>query len=131
MADNAMDFRIQLDRAFQEKVQGKILEATKAISIGLLGVIPRTPVDTGHARWNWLASVDAPLSGEIDGTDKTGEAAIDRARAVIDSLQLGQRFFLSNNAPYIQRLEEGWSKQAPAGMVAVTVASIQMRLGAL
>lgn len=30
--------------------------------------------------------------------------------------------FLTNNLPYIERLERGWSKQAPTGMVALTVA---------
>ena len=37
----------------------------------------------------------------------------------------GNVVYLTNNLPYAQRLEyEGWSKQAPAGMVRVNMARI-------
>jgi hypothetical protein len=30
---------------------------------------------------------------------------------------VGDLYYLTNNLPYIERLEYGWSKQAPGGMV--------------
>lgn len=33
--------------------------------------------------------------------------------------------YIHNSLPYANRLEHGWSKQAPLGMVAVTVASLR------
>jgi len=33
--------------------------------------------------------------------------------------------YLTNNLPYAQRLEEGYSQQAPAGMVALTIQEFQ------
>jgi len=70
-------------------------------------VVKLTPVDTGRARMNWMAGVNAPGDGGVKET-------IARAR-------LGDSLFLTNNLPYIEALEYGSSKQAPKGMVRVTV----------
>ena len=37
----------------------------------------------------------------------------------------GDVIYLTNNLPYAVPLEEGYSKQAPAGMVALTVQDFQ------
>ncbi|HNU27153.1 MAG TPA: hypothetical protein PKJ38_13680 [Planctomycetota bacterium] len=89
-------------------------------------VILRTPVDTGRARGNWQTTVGAPAIGEL-GTRhnaKTGGAPIARAITVGQAWKAttGASILLTNNLPYIERLEHGYSKQAPAGMVAITVA---------
>ena len=44
---------------------------------------------------------------------------------VANDFKAGHVFYLVNNLPYIRRLEQGWSQQAPAGMVAVTVSEFQ------
>lgn len=87
-------------------------------------VILRTPVDTGRARGNWQTTVGAPAFGTLDETDKSGRAAIARATTVCLAWKAvsGAWIFLANNLPYIERLEHGYSKQAPSGMVAITVA---------
>jgi len=38
---------------------------------------------------------------------------------------LGDIVYLANNLPYAQRLEDGWSQQAPEGMVKLTVQRFQ------
>ena len=92
-------------------------------------VILRTPVDTGRARGNWQTTIGAPAFGTLDETDKSGRAAIARATTVCLAWKAvsGAWIFLANNLPYIQTLEHGrvgnrGSKQAPSGMVAITVA---------
>lgn len=76
--------------------------------------ILRTPVDLGRARGNWGLTVSA---GQID---KTGAVTIDRVtREVIDS-DYRAGFSLVNALPYIERLEYGYSGQAPQGMVRIT-----------
>jgi len=87
-------------------------------------VILRTPVDTGRARGNWQSTVGAPAFGTLEETDKSGRAAIARATTACLAWKTvsGASILLTNNLPYIERLEHGHSKQAPAGMVAVTVA---------
>lgn len=69
-----------------------------------------TPVDTGHARANWVPSVDSPAVAEVDGA-----AAHDEGVVAVLNARLANNVYVSNNAPYISRLIGGSSTQAPAG----------------
>jgi hypothetical protein len=40
-------------------------------------------------------------------------------------LEAGSIFYLTNNLPYGERLEYGYSKQAPSGMVRITLAEYE------
>jgi hypothetical protein len=91
-------------------------------------IIKRSPVDTGRFRNNWQASVNSPAVGVTSATDKTGNAAVQESSALINNFQIGATFYLTNNLPYANRLEYGWSKQAPSGMVRRTVAEIEQRI---
>ena len=70
----------------------------------------------GNSRNNWHCTVGAPFIGEdATGTEAKILAAIPR--------QAGSVVYLTNNVDYIHRLEyEEHSRQAPAGMVRVSVA---------
>ncbi len=83
----------------------------------LTTVIPATPVRTGRARSNWNASLErADLSTRpTDGT--SGDKALQRGAGIIRQAKDGQSIFISNNLPYIQVLNAGSSKQAPAGFI--------------
>lgn len=87
-------------------------------------VILRTPVATGLARGNWQSTIGAPAFGTLKDTDPSGRAAVARATTVCLAWKAtsGASILLTNNLPYAQALEHGHSKQAPAGMVAITVA---------
>lgn len=79
-------------------------------------VVLATPVDTGRARSNWLAKIDAPAEGTVEPKDPS--SAIADAAAVVAAYGPNNvSIHLTNNLPYIQRLNEGWSAQAPAGFV--------------
>lgn len=83
----------------------------------------------GRARNNWFSSVGAESTETTKSKAKTGQAAIDRAKAKSKTLKAGQSFYLTNNLPYIRRLEyEGWSTQAPAGMVRISIAEAEQAL---
>jgi len=83
-----------------------------------------TPVDTGWARSNWVPSIGQAFGGTA-GTKAAAEAGIldtgaqQRGLAqVAAAYRLTQgSIFISNNVPYIARLNEGSSQQAPAGFV--------------
>jgi hypothetical protein len=79
------------------------------------GIIADTPIDTGLARGNWQSSL-----GEAK-TDKVllipTMVAINEVISVVKSMKGDETFVLRNNLPYATRLEFGWSKQAPVGMV--------------
>lgn len=93
----------------------------------LSSVVRRTPVDTGRARANWNVSlnrVDASVS--VTTTDASGRQTIHVGNAAISKWDIGDSIFIANSLPYIRRLEyDGWSKQAPAGMVRITLAQAQ------
>ena len=92
----------------------------------------RTPVDTGRARANWRTNVGGPLTSQVSGFPKgkkgstgaqaAGQAASDAA-AKMGSYRNGSPVFISNNLPYIGRLNAGSSKQAPAGFVESAIAA--------
>jgi hypothetical protein len=79
----------------------------------------------GRARANWIFTVDAPSTATIDAVDPTGNTTKGRLEAQIKTSPVGDITYIVNNLPYIERLELGWSKQAPAGMVGVTLAEFQ------
>lgn len=84
-------------------------------------VVQGTPVDTGRARGNWQATINTPATGSTEDTDKQGGATISAASNAV-SQAVGNVFYITNNLPYIYRLEfEGWSKQAPSGWVRTAI----------
>ena len=75
----------------------------------------------GHFRANWQLGVGSIPAGVIPGADRSGVATVGRIIAAIPDQASGKVYFLTNNTPYAQRLEHGWSRQAPAGVVGLTV----------
>lgn len=80
-------------------------------------VVIATPVDTGRARSNWQVELGQAAQGVVDVPDKSGQSAISQGKRVIDTYKSGTSINLTNNLPYIERLNDGWSAQAPAGFV--------------
>lgn len=72
-----------------------------------------TPVDTGNARWNWISSVGAPNSNEADGPGPHAAGI----QAVLSYELASGALWIANCVPYIRRLNDGWSQQAPSGFV--------------
>lgn len=81
-------------------------------------VVLATPVDTGRARGNWQVEIGSPASGVTDSLDPSGAGAVREGKGVIESYKGDKNgIYITNNLPYIERLNQGWSKQAPAGFV--------------
>lgn len=90
-----------------------------------------TPVDTGRARGNWQVNLKTPATGIVTGTPKSagdsvgvpgaaGSFAITNAVRATSGFD-GGSIFITNNLPYIVPLNEGHSKQAPAGFVETAI----------
>lgn len=97
-------------------------EAVARDFIARLGtdVIVSSPVDTGRFRANWRAGID-----EIDGStdqesDKQGTVSINRVAQAAKTMKMGDVIYVTNSLHYAMKLEYGWSRQAPYGMVRVT-----------
>ncbi|TFW15967.1 hypothetical protein [Duganella callida] len=75
----------------------------------------------GRFRANWQMSIGTPAGGVLDAIDQDGKATLDSHAIVVSIAKAGQVFYLMNNLPYAQCIERGWSRQAPVGVVALTV----------
>ena len=91
-------------------------------------IVMRTPIDTGRAKASWRLNPNvADPSFEPDLTGD-GEELLFPSQALIvaktqqQKIPFGtKRIVISNNLHYIEKLENGGSRQAPVGMVAITV----------
>lgn len=79
----------------------------------------------GRFRANWQLGIDQMPGGTIDAVDPDGRQTQARIAAAIPEHAAGPVYFIANNLPYAQRLEYGYSKQAPKGMVGLTVTRFQ------
>lgn len=80
-------------------------------------VSQKTPVDTGRARANWNVSPGTPDRSVSESTSSQ-----------MPSLRKGDGegpIYITNSLPYIGKLEDGSSTQAPSGMVATTMAEVE------
>ena len=128
--------------------KAKIREVRRNYAFGLYSsIVKKTPVDTGRARGNWNISV-----GEPDTTTSERKTAKYTNPEKVPLANNDESIYISNNLPYIATLEYGgfpspvkkgtkvskkgekparyeirseggFSKQAPEGMVGVTVAN--------
>lgn len=96
--------------AIGDRLHAELAEVVKALILEIdANLRETTPVKTGHARANWVPSVGAPHVGE-DG----GEAQAAGAGAIASYKLTDGPAWESNNVPYVPRLNDGHSKQAPA-----------------
>lgn len=108
-------------------------ELTKYVSLAVLSYLVRvTPVDTSKALSNWRISVagtiygadsiEAHFPGQGGSTAGASAAeAIQLAKEALKGAQPGKAIAIINAVPYLQRLNEGWSSQAPAGFIEASI----------
>lgn len=120
-----MSFALDVSK-FVEKAKKNPETVMRQVSIKLFSVIIKaSPVDTGRFRMNWMASGGTPASGTTDATDKSGNTATGNATSFVLKAADWREFTLTNNLPYAERLEYGWSQQAPQGFVRTNVSRFQ------
>lgn len=136
----AESFALQLQK-FAEKAKANTDVVVQKVTLEVAkSVIQKSPVGNpdlwkgsappgyvgGRFRANWMfgdGKIDTTTTEEID---KAGTSTLTRLAASIGASKAGGVTYISNSLPYGPRLEyEGWSKQAPAGMVRLTVAEFQ------
>ncbi len=82
-------------------------------------VIMMSPVDTGRFRNNWFFGLNSASSQMTEETNKQGRTEYITQSS---SVQIGDAMYLTNNLSYAEKLEYGYSNQAPQGMVRLMVA---------
>jgi|GEM_PF-279419 hypothetical protein len=148
MANDFRHFSIQLDR-FAEKVKLSPGLVAKRVAFDLFGrIVRRTPVDTGRARSSWNISVNTVNRAVVAEVrthvrDQINPRLVQRAKRLAASkfalqplkndfvVKTGDTIWISNNLPYIVRLEQGHSRQAPSGMVALSIQEMNVKMSQL
>lgn len=120
---------------YAKKKNVQIRNVRKAYAFALYSsIVKKTPVDTGRARGNWNITV-----GADDYTQSENVTPKFHSSSQIPEPKGDETIFISNNLPYITKLEyggypnppkkgngktvNGYSRQAPEGMVGVTLAN--------
>ena len=111
-----------------ETINVNIATVVRAAATQLYGkLIERSPVDTGYFRRNWQVSVDVPATGTVGDKPAAGSKAGPPSAPDIPKGAL--HVWITNNVQYAESLENGHSKQAPHGMVAISVAEVEAGMG--
>jgi hypothetical protein len=118
------DFAAVLKRAGDK---ADLVVRKSAIDLGK-SLIQMSPVDTGRFRGNWQFGISAIDQATNSPPDQGGGTTNGRLVTKIGSWRWGEIIYLTNSLAYARRLEYGWSKQAPAGMVRITVANFERHL---
>ena len=128
--------------AFAEKAKGNMDKVVRKVVLDVgTSVVEKSPVGDadfwqskpppgyagGRFRGNWQYTFNAIPKGELDTIDPSGSISIGRiSKGLGGQANVAGIHYVSNNLPYAQRLEEGWSyRQAPQGMVMLTVVEFQ------
>lgn len=99
-----------------EKIKAKQEEINRRALFAMSRrILLKTPVDTGEARTGWSFGVGG------EGTPSEGDT-LNAILVAIEPMKVGQLGFFLNKVPHIIPLEYGHSKQAPSGMVRISVA---------
>ncbi len=123
-----------------ENAGSRVVRATSKRALKVL--VRSTPVDEGVARSNWRVGLGAAPTAIIDayspgknlgiGEKANASAAIAAGFARINSVRgvsgrgggLQVAVIISNNVPYIEKLNNGSSKQAPAGFIEAALSEV-------
>lgn len=79
----------------------------------------------GRFRGNWMFSIGSPDTTTTEETDRSGAKSTARIVNGAIEFKAGETAYITNSLPYAIPLEFGHSKQAPGGMVRITVARFQ------
>lgn len=135
-------------QAFAKLINANLAIVIKKIAFDLYTrLILKTPVDTGRARAGWGISVNTPIiiqptgynnkaAKKVKGPEGADYEAAFHASGIfampdLSAIDGTQQVFILNSVEYIEALEDGHSKQAPAGMVKVSIAELELEITSL
>jgi hypothetical protein len=94
-------------KEFDTMTQAKTNKGIRAAVVKTWGdIIMETPVDSGRARGNWFVTFDAPSNQKGSAIKNKGANYVATKTAGFD-LMKKPKWFLTNNMPYITKLEYG------------------------
>lgn len=129
---------------FARKAEMNLQTAVRLVSLDIMTrVVERTPVRSGRARSGWDLTIGHPSDYLPAEPPETPGAKADKDRkfqsvftggastvnpAEASKIDGKQAVYIMNNLPYIERLENGWSEQAPSGMVRLSLDEVSAEI---
>ncbi len=110
-------------RVVVRSLEGFTEKLVKRLALNVTAnLVEKTPVDTGWARANWVPQIGSPRTRTAGTRAAAENKQIDRAphdRGILAILgyKLGPSIFISNNVPYIKKLNAGSSSKAPSAFI--------------
>lgn len=114
-------------------------DAAVKVALTIVGELAyKTPVDSSKALSSWYVTLNTPSSvvGQAHFVGKFGSTknmsaseTLSQAKKILASKKAGQTIYITNNQPYIKRLNDGYSTQQAAGFVerAVLIGELSVR----
>ena len=100
-------------------------QVKKIVMDTVQSLVVTSPVDTGAYRASHIVSIG---SGDYSSRGPETNAVQDAAIQAV-KFKLGNLVYIQNNKPYAERLENGWSDQAPLGIYSTTFTYITQKYG--
>ncbi|MCH7394186.1 HK97 gp10 family phage protein [Acinetobacter dispersus] len=112
------EFAVQIASDSEAHVKNIVMDTVQSLVVS-------SPVDTGAYRSSHIVSIDSVDMG-LRGPEANAnqDAAIQSVK-----IKLGNLIYIQNNQPYAERLENGWSDQAPQGIYSTTFNFISQKYG--
>jgi hypothetical protein len=102
---------------FGDTVSAMVYQRSRNAALELFNYcVSISPVDTGAYRASWFISEGEPEYKWV-GRQPRGSSPLPPPVAPKLSTKFYRKFFVTNGAPYAVRLENGWSGQAPQGIL--------------
>lgn len=127
ISTNVSEFTRKITEFARTLPERDLVPFQQGIALRILrGVIFKTPVKDGRARGGWQVGINEIPDGPT-GLDPNGGETMAKGVQVIGRLEPYGAIFISNPIEYIVPLENGHSKQAPGGMVALTLQEVSSK----
>ena len=136
MIIKATQFNVNLDKILKKAGDNASAIARKVALELYTKVVQKSPVDSGRLRGNWnvglngVDNTEYPIDASALGSLPSG-SGLTRSASALSSFKIGDTIFITNNMPYVYKLEYGlyndgpktvggYSRQAPQGFVRIT-----------
>lgn len=112
------DFAVQVVSDSEAHLKNIVMDTVQSLVVS-------SPVDTGAYRASHIVSIgSADMGVRGSETNANQDAAVQAVK-----IKLGNLVYIQNNQPYAERLENGWSDQAPQGIYSTTFNFISQKYG--
>ena len=99
------------------ELEEEVVNVARAVTFTFVrNVVYATPEDTGRAQGNWFVGINRPIR-QTKPNRRAGQATSEGQQKIFNSKAKWPDYWVSNNLPYIERLNDGYSDQAPAKFV--------------